>query len=439
MDNMRNTYSLSHYSHRLGKLGRLQSLIQPMPVLPGDSFEINMEGIMRLTPMRREIVQEVQVDVCVFYVKHRHVYSSWEQMIREGYDTAVSLPTVAIALAGRNSIYMGPAEIPANTPTWLIEGYQRIWDRFYRVPHLPSDANYQTVVTGATPADDNYRKYGRLCARLPHILNTPTRTNGAGAASWRELTAADADVAAVATLDVRDLARVQGEYKSEVDKVFFNDRYADLMQDTWGTSVSMDGDERPELLWHHKFNMSGKDVDGTADANLGNFVGKSLAPIDIQIPRRKFSEHGAIWIVALARMPLINWRETHPLIQKPNNYELAIGDPAQYAARPPKFSNWTDWLVGTPAADSTEFQEAFGNHFRMHPSCVHPDFDFTAGYPWQNTFDTTGQAYYYHQDTEYDQVFQSSQLGHFQIHTFNDVLVDRHIPSPMNSINAGTH
>ena len=120
MDDMRNTYSLSGFSHRIGKLGRLQSLIQPIPVIAGDSFEINMEGLLRLTPMRREIVQEVQVDVCAFYVRHRHVYSTWEQFAREGYDTSVSLPTLAIALAARPSLYMGVAEIPATAPLWPI-------------------------------------------------------------------------------------------------------------------------------------------------------------------------------------------------------------------------------------------------------------------------------------------------------------------------------
>jgi len=422
----------------MGKMGRLQTLSM-IPVLPGDSFDIDMEGIIRLTPMRREIVQECQVDICAFFVPHRHVYGAqWLQMVREGYDTTVTLPTVAIAAAGQNSYYLGTAGLPVNAPTWLIEGYQRIWDQYYRVPHQPSDANFQQVPVAATTADDNYRKFGRLCARLPHCLNTATRLTGAGAASWRDLTAGDADVAAVATLDIRDLSRVQGEYESEVDRVWFTDRYRDILDKQWGTFVNTDADQRPEMLWHDTFNVSGKDVDGTADANLGNFVGKTIAPVRVRIPRKKFNEHGAIWILALCRFPLINWRETHPLVYTTNNYANLVADPAIWSNSQPEGANFTRWLAPAGGATSTEFFEAFGNHYRLHNNRVHPDFDYLAGYPWQSTFDATGLAYYYHQDTDYDLVFQSSQLAHWQMQLRINCEAQRHVPNPLNSVYAGT-
>lgn len=141
----RNSYDLSHYAHVMGRLGRLQT-ITCLPVLPGDSVEMNISGLIRFTPMRRETVQETQVDICAFYVPSRHVYPTLPTMLREGYDTSTTLTGVALTLEQRSSPYLGAPEFPATMPRHVIENYERIWDQYYRIPFLPSAADRKSVV-----------------------------------------------------------------------------------------------------------------------------------------------------------------------------------------------------------------------------------------------------------------------------------------------------
>src|SRR5258705_13496582 len=84
---------LSHLGFLAGQIGRLIT-ISTTPVIAGDSFEIDVVGALRLSPLRRGLAIDSTVDIFPFYVPHRHVYG--EQLIKFMKDgvNGAPLPTV---------------------------------------------------------------------------------------------------------------------------------------------------------------------------------------------------------------------------------------------------------------------------------------------------------------------------------------------------------
>ena len=66
-------YNLGHLIASTGHIGRLMGLTQ-LPVYAGDSLSIDFGAVLRLSALRRNLTLDAQVDICVFYVPHRHVY-----------------------------------------------------------------------------------------------------------------------------------------------------------------------------------------------------------------------------------------------------------------------------------------------------------------------------------------------------------------------------
>ena len=69
----RYTYDLTHFSCIAGLIGRLNT-IACVPIVAGDSFDLNMVSVARLAPMRQPLTIDPRYDIFGFYVKHRQVY-----------------------------------------------------------------------------------------------------------------------------------------------------------------------------------------------------------------------------------------------------------------------------------------------------------------------------------------------------------------------------
>lgn len=450
-DMERNSYDLSHFVHQCGKIGRLQTLCT-IPTVPGDSFDIDIDGVLRLAPLRKEVVQESQVDLFAFWIPNRHIYGdTWNQYVQEGVEANLSgLATTAFPLGFRDANYLLQPFAPASLPALLARGYNQIWDRYFRVPSQPRDPNDDVIPTTSTPDDTDWRKYGRRCARLRHPTNLGLKTNTATPRQpWRDLTSADYTVDVPisgpnALLDLRALDQVKGRYKSEIQRTWFTDRYQDVLQRQWGSSVNIDADQRPELVWRDTQRLGGHDVDGTDDATLGQYTGKTIGGIKVQIPRKHYPEHGMLWVMALVRWPTIHVAERHP-ITKVSTWTPAqvFGDPDVYATRAPELVDPTDYIAEpySVAGDIPDTYEAYGNMYRVHPNFVHKNFNDIPGYPFiKYTFSAGGAALlnWYIVAGEYDDIFQTSQLAHWQMHTSITVNALRYIPDPQASIFAGT-
>ena len=442
-------YDLSHFSFLTGRIGRLQTL-SVLPVVAGDSFEVMLEGVFRLSPLRRQLVMDCRVDLMAFYIPHRHIYGdTWVNFIKQGVDETINLPTDNFSNSDFGCLGFNvdvDKHATFNTiPRWLSRGYMRIWERYFRHPSEIANTAAEDFLIGTTV--DNNRKYGLLCSRIKRPWNT-----------MMPITPSDDRNVSVANnnFDILDLRRVQARYKTEQMRDWFGQRYNDLLNATWNSTVNIDADERPELLMRKTHHLSGYDVDGTDDASLGSYSGKAASLLRFGFPRRYFSEHGAVWIMCLLRFPPVHYGEIHPLCRLSNpSYKDIAGDPEIFMSEPPEqidLSRWWASLTSSGTLDSrspnmnagsgrnsVETVIPFGQHYRYHPSRVHADYESVQGFPFVSDIDASNATrLFYIRDTEYDRVFQTQQLAQWQAQCRINVGAYRYIPGPLTSIFAGT-
>src|SRR5690625_1841340 len=75
---------LSYLGFLAGQIGRLITFIT-IPVIAGDSFEMDAVGSLRLSPLRRGLAMDSTVDIFTFYGPHRHVSGEqWIKFMKDG-------------------------------------------------------------------------------------------------------------------------------------------------------------------------------------------------------------------------------------------------------------------------------------------------------------------------------------------------------------------
>lgn len=453
---MRNRYNLSHLAHLAGHIGRIQT-VSVIPVVAGDSLQLNLNGIFRMAPTRKEIVSECQVDICAFYVKHRHVYGAdWEDILIEGLQTNTTLSAgPAVAADDRDPFFLGIRTCGATVNLAAIYGYNFIFQRYFMPPTTNSSPSWAVASglnaypSGSTSEAKNARRYGYLAARLPHILNGGTRVNDPSISGharnydqsdWGvEIPVASTPITAI--LDIRDLKSIQSRYSSIQEQNYFAQFYNDVIAAKWDTKgVNTDADPRPDYLGRNTQFVSGTDVNGTDDATLGSYVGKTLDRVSFSMPRRFFPEHGNVWIMMVPRFPLLHTKEQHPLLatSQPDN-KLLLADPRVWSGETVVPFDPGTWLSGGSAyaPDLNICQQPYGQEYRYQPNRVHPNFEIIPGYPFTSWDTTVPNDWYYYTNNEYVDAFQTSQIGQWQAHLSVSCTKFSTIIDPRASIFAG--
>jgi len=417
---------LSHFSFNKGEIGHLQTLAC-IPVVSGDSISVSLEGVWRLSPLRRNLVVDCVIDMFAFFVPHRHVYGEeWIKFIKEGKSEATIFPGVTLGIDENLSYHATEYLAEETVPLWVIAGYNRIWNRYFRAPTDVLSEHPDDFI----PAGGDEKDNGLRCGYLPQPWSTGV-TDG--------VDALERDVPVVAdTFDIVALNRVQAEYRTEVDREYFGQRYNDLLNTVWGSTVNTDADERPTLCGHSQWWLSGYDVDGTDDAALGTYSGKSAGIGSFSLRRKFFSEHGALWIMCLPRFPTIHVGERHFLhgVVDPSYLEIA-GDPALVSAEPPIDILREDYFRVVAPAGEVLGVHPFGQWYRYHPNHVHRAYQDLDGFTFIDSPITNRGRAHYHVANEYDDVFQTTQLGHWQSHSRVGVRCNRTVPPPRSSLYAG--
>lgn len=438
---MRNTYDLSHYSFMVGRIGHLMTL-STVPVCAGDSLSVAINGAMRLSPLRRDLSMDAMIDIFGFFVPYRHVYGEiWQDFIRAGYDGGTTIPSgggttnrFGVVNVATPMEFLGtPNIVGANVPLWLIAGYNRIWNRYFRIPNGPVGEVADTYL----PTLEDARLYGHQCARLRSLPLSGITT---------DISTADYNVQAAVTpiaggqaanIDIRQLSLQAAVYRSEVQRSWFDRRYSDIMEEIYGSSVSTDQDERPTLLMRTSDWMSGYDIEGTGDATLGQFAGRSATFIDFSIPKRFYPEHGTLWLMALVRFPTVFEEERHYFLSHPNfSYAQVSGDPTVGTKASPITHTVSDFFDSSATTALGTFP--WEQWYRTQPSTVHKRFTHIGGFPFLKGIPGSHALIQYVQPGEYEDVFATTQLGHWRTQLRCSVMADRVVADPMGSIFAGS-
>lgn len=172
----KNTFDLSHerkYSCQMGDI--IPTFIQE--VIPGDSFRVKSEMLMRLAPMTAPVMHRVNTFMHYFFVPNRLVYANWENFITGGEDGLQMplFPTITFDhqnivdyQAGKLPDYMG-IPVPTVTPTTghsvsalPFRAYALIWNEYYRDQNLQAKLK---VTKNDTVAVDEYLDIVKLQKR----------------------------------------------------------------------------------------------------------------------------------------------------------------------------------------------------------------------------------------------------------------------------------
>lgn len=148
----RNKFDLSHERKMSFKMGQLIPMFFE-EVLPGDSFRVSSEMLLRLQPLLAPIMHRVRVQTDFFYVPNRLVWDNWDKFISGGEDgTDMPVPPYMATGAGwegyfskgKLSDFLGlpvaDSTVPmVSTPQFSalpFRAYHLIYNEYYRDQNL---------------------------------------------------------------------------------------------------------------------------------------------------------------------------------------------------------------------------------------------------------------------------------------------------------------
>ena len=161
----KNAFDLSQEKKLSMNMGDLVPILI-QDVVPGDTFRVKTEHLIRLAPMVSPVMHRVNVYTHFFFVPYRLVYDEWEKFITGGLDgTAVpSFPKLTVSegrkaefKTGSLGDYMG---VPVPDQTLPIvnsldisalpfRAYQKIYNEYFRdqtlTPEVPITSNSTTT------------------------------------------------------------------------------------------------------------------------------------------------------------------------------------------------------------------------------------------------------------------------------------------------------
>ena len=156
----RNVFNLSHEFKFSGSFGKLMP-IMCQEVVPGDTFRVNSEVFVRMSPMLAPIMHRINVYVHFFFVPNRLIWSEWEDFITGGEDGKESpvSPFFRISFGNKNFkefFFQGGLldflGVPVPTKDWQpaaaaqftistlpIRAYWKIMQDYYQDENLDTD------------------------------------------------------------------------------------------------------------------------------------------------------------------------------------------------------------------------------------------------------------------------------------------------------------
>lgn len=155
----RNVFDLSHEHKLTMNMGDLVP-VYLQEVVPGDSFKVSTEALIRLAPMLAPVMHRVNIYTHYFFVPNRIIWDSWELFITGGVDGKQNPPFPNIGLDEQNKAkftkgsladYFGIPPLPQTgtlTPSTGVSAlpfraYQTIYNEYYRDQTLSAEIPVQ--------------------------------------------------------------------------------------------------------------------------------------------------------------------------------------------------------------------------------------------------------------------------------------------------------
>jgi hypothetical protein len=148
----KNVFDLSHDVKMSMKMGQLTPVLVTECV-PGDSFQIGCDSLIRFAPMVAPVMHRMDVSVHYFFVPNRLTWDNWEKFIVDA-NTPHVLPTLDYGPSSywnnyrRFIDYMGVPPTDATSTVTNINAlpfaaYQAIYNEYYRDENLVPEVDYK--------------------------------------------------------------------------------------------------------------------------------------------------------------------------------------------------------------------------------------------------------------------------------------------------------
>lgn len=423
----RNSYDMKHEVVTCGKIGRLQT-IGRFDVLPGDVWQGESRAYVRLSQLRRPMINDIQFDVHAFFVPHIYIYDqAYKTWIINGLTGTTVLPMDTV-VSGNSpheiSCVLGTSEDQAQARHVLM-GYNMIWNWYYRNQLTASERSYADFKTQIK--DKQNRNYGFQINHLKSLMTTmlPSRM------SPDEVSYT---VGSNKKLNMYEMAEDRAQTRTVAIRTYkATDRFDQIFRERFGTSVSDDIVKKPHFLGSSRGKVSGVDVDGTSGDQLGQTVGKGVLQLKFNLRKKFFKEHGTIWLLCVARTkPLYKHFKSYNDTQS-QTYDRVAGDDATSMYEPILVKR-RDVDLNTSSNNTLGYMPR-NQQFRTMEGYVHPGFyEQDKGYVF-NQMQTDAASASLIRPEDYDESFLNHDLlGHWRASVMNRFTVQRNISGPEVSL-----
>jgi hypothetical protein len=344
----RSKFDLSHYKQFTCNQGELVP-ISVQEVLPGDSFQMSTNALVRLSPLVAPVMHPVHASIQHYFVPYRLIMDDWESFITGGETgaDATTFPTITLTpTAGSLADYMG---LPLGTSIAVnalpFRAYALIYNEFYRDQDLQTALTIDTTdgadsTTNTTLQKANWTKdrftssrdssqkgsevtiplgtyapvYGHSMdfddvADTNNFFNVYNSAGGAlrsmkadgnnlyGAASAQGDGELRADLTNASTASINDLREAFALQSFAEHRMLFGGRYSEYLK-FLGIRYSDGRLDRPEFLGGGRQTVQFSEVLQTGvdstDGGLGTLGGHGITAMKSNRFRRFFEEHGLI-------------------------------------------------------------------------------------------------------------------------------------------------
>lgn len=342
----KNKFDLSHDVKLSFNMGELIPVLT-QEVIPGDSFRVRSEIMMRLSPLIAPVMHKVDVYCHYFFVPNRLVWDEWEDFITGGEDGTATpvapyyamsyLDTAGYISKGQLSDYLGlpPVTSPTvdlNVSALPFRAYTTIYNEYYRDQNLISPATVPLTSgsqTGVGPLALRIRAWEKdyFTSALPFAQKGdpvtipgsavykdtsdvwPTAGVSAGQLFLNSSGRLDATVPPTVSttgrienledinIDINDLRRSNALQKWLEKAARGGSRYAEQMLSMFGIRSSDARLQRPEYLGGGKQHIMISEVLQTGETNTtpqGTMAGHGLSVGATNQFSKTFEEHGFV-------------------------------------------------------------------------------------------------------------------------------------------------
>lgn len=313
-----------------GKIGKVRCLRQQI-MMPGERMNMRMKGSIRLEALRERDAMRINAHVATFMTPLRWLWPEYPDYCKQGPDTAISPAVVA------NDTNWSALGIGAYNSGGLSSYYEFWRDAYLRCVNewykWPENNDYVAADIG----DDGVKAVplSKLWSRLRYDAK-PDAT-------------ADYTVSSATDFDVRDLAEIQGKFRSAMkrDVMSFN-RWMEYVRQTWKGDGSREVDKVPIMLSQADVGVNPREMPAMDGASLGQWQSLFDFNVDHSIRGILAPEHCIITTLLTVRFAS-TIESCHPLAVNTADWHELSADPEYLATAKPVAVEQQDFMQGGTA------------------------------------------------------------------------------------------